>query len=752
MAIEIQDAAGKKVTVVRDGKDGAPGAPGQDATINDMTQVTLIEGDNITIETDTTAKTIKISATGGGGGTTIVPIPEQQGTLTYNGQEQTPVWAHADLARYTISGEVAGTNAGVYHSIFTLTNPLDLWSDMTNTPKSIEWSINKAIATIPSTSSALTYNGNPQSPVWDDLIAGSCNKSGDLTGTDAGDYSTGFTPTSNYTWPDGTSTLQNISWSIVRAVTAVPTVVGTLTYNDSAQSPTLNGYDPDKMTMSGDTSKTNAGDYSVTFTPTANYKWPDGSVTAKSVDWSIAQAPGSLSIDKTSLSLTTASPTDEINVTRPGTGTISATSSNPAVADVSVSGNKVTVTGKEAGNVTITISVAADTNYTAPENKTCAVSSTVVSNQIIGVCWDYSNPSPELQRLTKANDPNGLVTHDITSEPVPAVGNGAGSSPFDNIYPWSKMDVWNVVNGSVTVKRGQSGFSFTSNDVVVFIPGYYYRIIHDTANKKLYYYISQKASSGFSKHPGSDRCVGKYNTGDGYTSKSGLAPLVNISRAIARTGHKSRGAKFNNYDFASWCAIQLLYLVEFANWDSQSKIGHGYVNGASAIIAGSCDPMTYHTGRPAGIDGQTGVMYRWIENPWGSVSDWVDGFNVNNRVAYICTNPANFADDTTTNYEATGITLPSSNWISGYGYDANHPWALIPSVATGSATTYACDYMYSYTGWLILKVGGSWYRASNAGLFNFNASMGSSSSGAGSDTGVRQLYLPTEAEIQKMAA
>ena len=61
-------------------------------------------------------------------------------------------------------------------------------------------------------------------------------------------------------------------------------------------------------------------------------------------------------------------------VTRAGNGTISATSSNTAVATVSVSGNKVTVTSvKKNGSATITIKIAAGTNHTAPSNKTCSV-------------------------------------------------------------------------------------------------------------------------------------------------------------------------------------------------------------------------------------------------------------------------------------------------------------------------------------------------------------------------------------------
>ena len=75
--------------------------------------------------------------------------------------------------------------------------------------------------------------------------------------------------------------------------------------------------------------------------------------------------------------------------------------------------------------------------------------------------------------------------------------------------------------------------------------------------------------------------------------------------------------------------------------------------------------MNYHTGRAAGADGNTMVTYRWIENLWGTIFEWCDGFNANNRLAYICLDPAQFADDTTTNYTSTGTRLLNSLVLCG---------------------------------------------------------------------------------------
>ena len=161
-----------------------------------------------------------------------------------------------------------------------------------------------------------------------------------------------------------------------KRIATVPSQRGTLTYTGSAQSPQWNNYDSSKMTLGGVTSGTNAGSYNATFTPTANYRWSDGTTTVKKVSWTIGKAAGSLSITPTSLTLDSSNPTGTINVTRAGNGTISAKSSDTSIATVSVSGNIVTVTGNASGSATITVSVAEGTNHTAPSSKTCAVTVT----------------------------------------------------------------------------------------------------------------------------------------------------------------------------------------------------------------------------------------------------------------------------------------------------------------------------------------------------------------------------------------
>ena len=346
---------------------------------------------------------------------------------------------------------------------------------------------------------------------------------------------------------------------------------------------------------------------------------------------------------------------------------------------------------------------------------------------VFGVCWDTSNSSTALTRLTPSTDPYGLVTRSVTTEPVPAVGTGSGSSPFDSYAPWNGMKECNLnASGVVTAWKGDSSFSRSGNYTMVFIPEFY--VAAKRSGTKQYFYVSDKAKTGMTKHPGSGKYIGKYHASgmNGMKSMTQQSADVNATRSTFRTYAKTNGSKYRLYDFATYCAIVILYVVEFANWDCQSKIGQGSTGGYSyAIRSGITDGMTYHTGRVAGTDNKSAVQYRWIENLWGNVFQWVDGFNANGTTAYACIDPSKYADDTSTGYTQIG-TLPSSGYIKDLIVTDNG--LLIPKNNGGSDTTYIPDYVYSSSGWRVLCVGGGWDCGAYAGLLCFGADYASSDS------------------------
>lgn len=265
---------------------------------------------------------------------------------------------------------------------------------------------------------------------------------------------------------------------------------------------------------------------------------------------------------------------------------------------------------------------------------------------------------------------------------------------------------------------------------MVFIPVFY--VAQKRSGTKQYFYVSDKPKTGMTKHPGSGKYVGRYhmNSGGYGHSTTGDSPYVNITRASARHTAKSHGSKFHLYDFATYCAIIFLYIVEFANWNCQNKIAYGRANGqSSAVTSGKTDTMVYHTGTAGSriSDGAAAMQYRWIENLWGNVCQWVDGFNANGTTAYYCTDPSKYADNTSTGYTNIG-TLPDSGWIKDLTVTDNG--LLIPKTNGGSETTYIPDYMWSSSSWRVLDVGGCWNSGAYAGLLCFSANGTSSESGS----------------------
>lgn len=232
----------------------------------------------------------------------------------------------------------------------------------------------ETVTDVPYQVGTLTYTGSAQSPVWGNFDDSKMTISGDTGGVDAGEYSVTFTLKKGYAWEDGSDT-KTVTWSIGKAtIMNAPSQNGSLTYSGGAQSPSWSNYNSSQLTIGGTTSGTNAGTYTAKFTPTANYQWSDGTSGEKSVNWSIGKAAGSISLSTSSIKFTSSGGSKQVTVTRSGTGTIRATSSNTSIATCSVNGNVVTIRpGSTNGTCTITVAVAEDSNHTAPNTKSISV-------------------------------------------------------------------------------------------------------------------------------------------------------------------------------------------------------------------------------------------------------------------------------------------------------------------------------------------------------------------------------------------
>ena len=342
---------------------------------------------------------------------------------------------------------------------------------------------------------------------------------------------------------------------------------------------------------------------------------------------------------------------------------------------------------------------------------------------VYGVEWNYSQSST---KLTRTDDAATFVN------PSPATDlASAGTSPFDGVMPWAGM------------KRKQIG-----SDEMVYIPVFYYKVTEDKTNSKIKWQITAKPKDGFARHPGSGRYISRYHVSSGYASVSGKIPIGGMTRAVARNNSHARGDNWWLMDIATWSAIQILYLVEYANWDSQSALGSGQTSG-SIIAVGATDGASYHTIKRNGASNQ----YRWIENPYSNIRDWVDGnTNVNNRV-YVSTDNASFNDSNVGNYIDTGLTIAlggSGAYITGLSISEAAPWMFIPTKASGgSASTYIPDHVISGSNYTMRVVGGAQTTGGQWGLFKYDSNDAATFTAA--NLGCRLICIPDEEPIDYTA-
>lgn len=694
-----------------------------------------------------------------------ISVPTVSGSLTYNGQAQSPTLTGYDAGKMTLSGDTSGTNAGSYTAVVTPTAQYK-WSDGSTEAKDIQWSIAKATPSITfdpasvsldtSTTSqavSVTYTGDGTlSAQSDNSGVATASLEGTtltVTGVETGNTAIQVSASEGTNYTAASASL-SVAVQFAIIIPVVPSQKGTLTYNGEAQMAEWNDLNTEELTLVGASYQTNAGTYTMGFQPKPGYQWWDGTTETKNATWTIRKKNQAVHFSPSSnIVLDAQNKTATIKYSGDFHGPVSVSYSNTAKEhfDASVDTEQqifIITAKKETGDQVffLTMVFEGDKNYSeARYSRKVTVESLTA---VFGVSWDSSQPSTALTRLTKANDPNKLVTVDITTEPVPAVGTGSGSSPFDNYMPWMGMEEYNVGDstGVVGPKKGESGFSRSNNAVMIKIPEFYYKV--EKIGNIFRYYVADGPAVGFSLHPGSGCYLGRYEsnpeTNSGVPvlgSYTGRDLLTSITRASARSRAKSMPTGFQLRDIAAWCAYNLLLLVEYADWDSQKKIGQGIVNDTAAHKTGETDAMVYHTGRAHSGD-NAAVQYRGIENPWGNVSEFIDGINVYGQSVYICTDPEIYTDDTDTNYPYSNIKLPTSGWIKGLGFSSVFPWAFIPNANGGSSISYIPDYTYSGPEWKVLNAGGHITSKQEAGLFFFHA--GVTSSGTSNKVGARLQF------------
>lgn len=431
-----------------------------------------------------------------------------------------------------------------------------------------------------------------------------------------------------------------------------------------------------------------------------------------------------LSVSPASVMLNASAPTATASISTNSPGTLSASTSDSRVVTASVSGTTVTVSsvGDNSGTATITISQEETENFLAAS---ATISATASFFSVYGVSWDGS-ASTSCTRTDAAA---------LFSDPVSYVaGSSSYSSPFDNLAPWKDM---------VRVTDSEAG-------EMVKIPKFWYKLTA-VGTKGIKVQIADGAADGFSVCPACmDRgdgagerdyvLVGRYHCGVGdYKSKTGVAPQTSISQSTFMQNCHSLGTNVWMMDFATRFTIWLLYIVEFANWNSQVKIGYGCGNGSSVQSMGYTDAMPYHTGTTQ--SGRTtyglGTQYRYIEGLWDNVFDRLTGCYNGPDGLYITLNPSAFSEDS----GGTAVGTPAHGWPSGLSivFAAGFPM-FIPSEAVGDGSSYISDQWSFRADRPVIIVGGEYSTQQQTyGMFRVAATRLVADGG---DCGSRLLKLP----------
>lgn len=319
------------------------------------------------------------------------------------------------------------------------------------------------------------------------------------------------------------------------------------------------------------------------------------------------------------------------------------------------------------------------------------------------------------------------------ANPVPYVqGQISYGSPFDKIMPWS---------GMVRVTDSVAG-------ELVAIPKFWFKWTKSGSRLKLQ--IADKPVSGFHTSPAhADRgdgkgerdtvYIGRYHCADDWKSKTGVLPKASITRSTARDGIHSLGEAIWQNDIQIRTTIWMLYLVEFADWNSQKAIGHGCGNNSDKGSMGYTDTMPYHTGTTQNSLSSygLGMQYRYIEGLWDNVYDWGDGCYYNSAGLNIIMNPNQFSDID----GGIAVGVPASGWPSAFAVATKSglEWCIYPSGADGSAITYLPDNWTFVNSFPCLYFGGDYVNNLDRGLFGISCHI---QSGAKGDIGCRLQKLP----------
>lgn len=348
-----------------------------------------------------------------------------------------------------------------------------------------------------------------------------------------------------------------------------------------------------------------------------------------------------------------------------------------------------------------------DNVYNTDEENRFTVTPKAVT--IYGAKRQISSSSTEWTRIEAAE---GLIAN--------ATKNGTDvENDFDNIYPWSDIISVDInADGSVNSRYGDPDFSFTAPKgyIMTYVPELWYK--REQKDGYEFVYIADAECEGF-EH--SEAFYASRYTAGGSTSalnsKSGQTPLGSVTPANFRTAAKNIGNNWGLFDIWRISVIQMLYLVEYADYNAQNKLGYGICSG-SKTNNGQCDSLGMKSGT-LNNDKAHAVIYRGFENIIANTFYFIDGINISNYAIYVNKNRNTYAcDKFDGDYKKIGYNgISSSAYIKEVGYDENYSCIQLGKTGGGSDSTYIPDYYYANSGNRVVWFGGRYSNDLGCGLW-----------------------------------
>ncbi len=327
---------------------------------------------------------------------------------------------------------------------------------------------------------------------------------------------------------------------------------------------------------------------------------------------------------------------------------------------------------------------------------------------------------------------------------------------------------------AVTVGEGESAVTYAAGTIVQVMveqPKFYYKgvplLMEKTTKgaiiRKARYYVSDTPKVGFKIHPdfvvngvendysyhsafeGSlyDVSAGAYILDDSQiadfnadmlASIANAKPISgltqNLTRANTRKLAQKRGTGWEQMTVQAESATQLLFMIEYANLNMQSKIGNGAVSKADdgksnmAENTGATITLGNASGAVVNANGIQIVSYRGEENLYGNIWKWSDGINRHSKngenSVYVADH--GFADDTGASpYVDTGFDpYQGEGYVSAWCYSEEFDWLFVAGECKGNNSLPVGDYHWNNNQnveWTVGVLGTGWYYGSMAGGF-----------------------------------